>query len=422
MPNFTRCASSLARGLTLPCVFALTACDDASETANPFRAEVCAHEAPTPAFSVTPTDARTTSAEVALANLDAQLAGYRGLLAVSPTDPERAAAVVDRLLTRSQFLGRPDDFDEALAITETVLAADRSAPALELRARVLAAVHLWDDALTLLDEALAKGADPTLIQRTRDTIEVAIGTADLEAVLARANTWAESAPSVASHGARANALWKLGRYDEADQAFVAAMATYRDVAPWVVAWSDFQRGVMWSESANRPDLAADLYRAAVLRLPAYHVAVVHHSELLSGASADEAIALLEPVSESSGDPEARGLLARLLDERDQSRANDLRATARTAYEDLLERHRAAYAEHGAEFFLNVVDEPETALELALENLEDRPTSGAFELAVGAAFAAGDRDLACSLVDRARREASPTPIFCQVMHDAFESCR
>ena len=422
MPNLARRATSLARGLALPCAFAVTACDDAPQSTNPFRAEVCPHEAPTPAFSVAPTDARTTSPEVALANLDAQLAGYRGLLAVSPTDPERAAAVVDRLLTRSQFLGRPDDFDEALAITAAVLDANRTAPALELRARVLAAVHLWDDALAHLDEALTQGADPELIQRTRDTIEVAIGTADLDAVLARATAWAEEAPSVASHGARANALWKLGRYAEADQAFVAAMATYRDVAPWVVAWSDFQRGVMWSESANRPDLATALYRAAVERLPAYHVAVVHHSELLAAVSADAAIALPEPVSDTSGDPEARGLLARLLDERDQSRANSLRSTARSAYEDLLVRHRAAYAEHGAEFFLNVVDEPQTALELALENLEDRPTSGAFELAVGAALAANDRDLACSLIERARREATPTPIFCQVMHDAFESCR
>lgn len=422
MPNLARRASNLVRGLALPCAFAVTACDDAPQTANPFRSEVCPHEAPTPAFSIAPTSTNTTSAAVALANLDAQLAGYRGLLAVSPTDPERAAAVVDRLLTRSQFLGRPDDFDEALSITASVLDADRSPAALQLRARVLSAVHLWDDALTLLDEALAKGADPTLIQRTRDTIEVAIGTADLEAVLARATTWAESAPSVASHGARANALWKLGRYDEADQAFVAAMATYRDVAPWVVAWSDFQRGVMWSESANRPDLAADLYRAAVERLPAYHVAVVHHSELLAEVSSEAAIALLEPVSETSGDPEARGLLARLLDESDPTRASTLRTTAQTTYQDLLTRHRAAYAEHGAEFFLNVVNAPETALQLALENLEDRPTSGAFELAVDAALAAGDRDLACSLIERARREATPTPIFCQVMHDAFESCR
>lgn len=418
MPNLARRASGFARGLALPCALALAACDAEPQGLNPFRAEVCPHAAPTPDFPITPTEHRTTSAEVALANLDAQLTGYRSLLAASPTDPERAAAVVDRLLTRAQFLGRPADFDEALAISETVLGASRSIAALTLRVRVLTALHRWDEALVLLDEAEAAGASADVIQRSRDTIEVATGTADLEAVLARADAWALAAPSVASHGARANALWKLGRHDEADQAFVAAMATYRDVAPWVVAWSDFQRGVMWSESANRPELAIDLYRAAVERLPAYHVAVVHHSEL---AAEDEAIALLEPVSSSAGDPEARGLLATLLASRDAARSSTLKTSARQMYEDLLARHRAAYAEHGAEFFLNVVDQPAEALALALENLEDRPTAGAFELAVHAAFAARDRALACSLVDRARREATPTPVFCQTMHDAFASC-
>lgn len=422
MPNLAQVVSSLARAVVVPCSFAFAACDGETATPNPFDNEVCPHEAPTPSFAIEPTATRTTSPTLALANLDAQIAGYRGLLDADPTDPERASAVVERLLTRAQFLGRPDDYDEALAITTTVLEAGRSPDALTLRSKVMAAVHRWDEALSLLTEAEVEGGDPTLIQRSRDNIEVALGSADLEAVLMRADAWVEEAPGVASHGARANALSKLGRYAEADEAFVAAMSTYRDVAPWVVAWSDFQRGVMWSEAANRPDLATKLYAAAVARLPAYHVAVVHHSELLAEVSSEEAIKLLEPVSESAGDPEARGFLARLLDERDQDRATSLRTTAKAAYEDLLVRHRAAYAEHGAEFFLNVVFEPEKALELALENLEDRPNSGAFELAVEAAFAAGQRDLACSLTERARREARPTPVFCQVMHDAFESCR
>jgi len=293
-----------------------------------------------------------------------------------------------------------------------------------LNARVLAALHRWREARAALDLAAANGADAELVLRSRDSIDVAVGSGDLEAILARAEAWAKTAPGAASHGARANALWKLGRYAQADLAFQEAMTNYRDVAPWVVAWSDFQRGVMWSESANRPDLAAPLYAAAVARLPHYHVAVVHHSELLvRDHKTVEAIALLSVVVESAEDPEAKGLLATLLTERGElERASVLRAEAKAEYEALLSVHRAAYAEHAAEFFLNVVDEPAVALALALENLANRPNSGAFELAVSAAVAASKPVDACALVERARREATPTPVFCKVMHEASASCR
>lgn len=390
---------------------------------NPFSAGVCAHAAPDPGGAITPTAARTTAPELAVKNLDAQIAGYEGLLAASPNDVERAQAVVDRLLTRAQFLGQPDDFTSALEITARVVNANPNvAAAHSLRSRVLSAVHRWEDALAELDEARRLGADPVAVQRSRDAIELATGHADLGAALARADAWVAESPGVGSHGARANTLWKMGRFEEADRAFVDAMATYRDVAPWVVAWSDFQRGVMWSESANRPDLAEPLYRAAVERLPRYQVAVVHHAELLARSGrVDEAVAHLEAVATGAGDPEARGLLSQLVATRDASRADALKREALTLYEGLLIAHRSAYAEHGAEFFLNVAHDPTRALTLALENLADRPTSGAFELAVTAAQAAGEKSLACELIGRARREAIPTPTFCQVMHDAFESC-
>ena len=45
-----------------------------------------------------------------------------------------------------------------------------------------------------------------------------------------------------------------------------ALATYRDVSPFPLAWIAFQRGVMWAEMADRPDLARPLYEEAVRRV------------------------------------------------------------------------------------------------------------------------------------------------------------
>jgi len=411
--------------LSIPTISAFSGCDNETSSSPALPDPSCPQAAASPDFAIVPTPLTTTSPNIAVGNLSAQLVGYESLRQVDPTDVARSRTVIELRLTRAQFIGITSDFTEALAIAEAAVDANPDdADAHLLHARVLTALHRWNEAHAALDLAATSGADAESVQRSRDTIDVAVGSGDLEAILSRAELWTETAPGASSHGARANALWKLGRYAEADKAFQAAMASYRDVAPWVVAWSDFQRGVMWSESANRPDLAAPLYAAAVARLPHYHVAVVHHSELLvEEGKAEEAIALLSAVVESAEDPEAKGLLATLLRENGEpERAAVLRAEAKAAYEALLETHRAAYAEHGAEFFLNVVDEPEVALTLALENLADRPNSGAFELAVSAALAAMKTDDACELVERARREASPTPVFCEVMHEASASCR
>jgi len=412
-------------GLSIPAIAAFAGCKDEVSSKPLLPDPSCPQVAPAPDFAIVPTEVTTTSPKIAVGNLSAQLAGYESLRKVDPTDVARSRAVVELRLTRAQFLGLTSDFSESLAIAEAASVANtKDAEAHLLRARVLAALHRWNEARAALDLAATNGADAESVLRTRDSIDVAVGSGDLEAILARAEAWVNAAPSASSYGARANALWKLGRYSEADLAFQEAMANYRDVAPWVVAWSDFQRGVMWSESANRPDLAAPLYAAAVARLPLYHVAVVHHSELLAEAGKTaEAIALLSAVVQSAEDPEAKGLLATLLTESGElERASVLRAEAKAQYEALLSLHRAAYAEHGAEFFLNVVHEPEVALGLALENLADRPNTGAFELAVTAALAASKPDDACALVERARREATPTPVFCQVMHEASASCR
>ncbi len=160
---------------------------------------------------------------------------------------------------------------------------------------------------------------------------------------------------------------------------------------------------MWSEQADRPDRGIVFYRQAVDVLPQYVVANVHLAELeWKSGDAASAEARLRRVLPHTADPEPRGLLAEIVAKRDAAEAATLTETARAGYEDLFVRHPAAFLDHGAEFFLGSGGVPKRALALAQANLAIRKNSRAYEVAIDAAEAAGDRAVLCSLAKEARR--------------------
>jgi hypothetical protein len=102
------------------------------------------------------------------------------------------------------------------------------------------------------------------------------------------------------------------------------------------------------------------------------------------------------------DPEPYGVLSRIAlapDERSR-----LRELTRIRYLALIEQYPKAFLDHAAEFFMAA--EPEFALELALDNLENRTEDRAYQLAITAALAANDASLACDLATQATAEAHP----------------
>ena len=139
-------------------------------------------------------------------------------------------------------------------------------------------------------------------------------------LVGRATTLVEAAPSYSHLTLLASALGAAGRFDEADEVWGRALSVYRDVSPFTLGWVSFTRGVMWSESAGRSDLALALYRDAVQRLPSYVVASTHLSELEDDAAA---VARLEEVVDETFDPEPAGRLAERLVETDPARAHTL---------------------------------------------------------------------------------------------------
>jgi len=107
---------------------------------------------------------------------------------------------------------------------------------------------------------------------------------------------------------------------------------------------------------------------------------------------DRAVQLLRAAADSSGDPDPASQLARVLSEAGrQAEASPWRERAARGFEVLLDRHREAFADHAAEFWLGAGRDPVRALALARWNLELRPTPRARELArrcASAAAAAG----------------------------------
>ena len=127
---------------------------------------------------------------------------------------------------------------------------------------------------------------------------------------------------------------------------------------------------------------------------------MHLAELeAEGGQREVAIERLRRIVSTTEDPEPAGLLGELLLDSNPAEAAGFIEQARGRYNDLLARHPAAFADHGSEFFSGPGNEPQRALELALANLERRPTERAYTVAIEVAHSAGEANLACELAQR-----------------------
>ena len=209
---------------------------------------------------------------------------------------------------------------------------------------ILQAVGRYDEALTLMREAVKRRAD-------------------FASVAALASLCAES-----------------GDIDRAEQLFDESRDRYRGVSPIPLAQLHFQRATMWLAQGDLPRGRSWL-GAAHRRLPAYAPAQGHLAEVEAAlGETDSAIARLHPLTISSDDPDYPAQLARILTEVGRAEeAREWRARAAARYDELVARHPEAFADHAAEFWLDAGADPHRALSLARRNLEVRQTPRAHEL-------------------------------------------
>jgi tetratricopeptide (TPR) repeat protein len=308
--------------------------------------------------------------------------------------PERtgiAETIVEQELLTAQFCGDLTAFDRLVTLVSELFRANPDAAQTSLvAAHVACATHRFADARTSLAQAAARGALPDAVERISLSLDQATG-ADLGRVLAARRKraalpgqWEELVPLGAL-------LADLGEVDEARQIYHQALRDYRDASPFALAWVCFELGVLWGERVPTPlaDSAAQWYHAAIDYVPGYVKARVHLAEvLLDRGETEEAGNLLRPVT-TSGDPEVYWRLAEVAEAAaNAAEAETFVEAARSGFEALLEKHRLAFADHAAEFYLAGGADPERAFELAQLNLANRPTPRAFKLARDAARAVG----------------------------------
>lgn len=332
----------------------------------------------------------TTSGPIAIANLSAQIAGLEAAVKADPAAGEQAAELMDLLLLRADILGLVGDYERALSVAEEMVkvAPDKAISYLA-RARVRAALHLFEGATADLDEATRRGAHVSQTRRTRASILAAVGRYDEALALRREAR--EARPTLATLGSEAALLAEMGRTEEAARLFEEAPRGYRDASPFPLAQLDFKEGLMWERAGERAR-ARELFEAALERLPAYAHAASHLAAMEPYA---RAIERLRPVVERSDNPEYAAQLAELYRRRGEAgEADALLERAKARWDVVTARFPEAFADHAARFWLGAGSDRPKALGLAKRNAALRKTEESLDLLLSAALAAGSEESAC----------------------------
>ncbi|HEY9024958.1 MAG TPA: tetratricopeptide repeat protein [Burkholderiaceae bacterium] len=326
-----------------------------------------------------------TNGDIALANLD-------GLIEQAAGEP----GAVDLLLLRGQFLADHETLDRVASLTEP---HDADAAQLLRRAHARAAAHRFYEAGLDLDAAQRAGAPADAVRAQRASLQVALGHAD--DTLPELRAQAARRPGFGSHCALALAEAAVGHIEAADALYDAALRDLDTTSPFPAAAVWFARGLMWSEQAGDPERGAAMYAQALREVPSYVPANLHLAEIQAARGDDaDALAHLQRIVAISRDPESLALLGTLHERGgDAARGRDEIAQARGRFEDLLQRHPLAFADHAAEFYMGAGHDAERALYWARINLLARETRRAYTLAIRAAQAAQRMDEARDLETR-----------------------
>ena len=362
-----------------------------------------------PAPAALDDELKTTSATLALDNLAAQVRSAESLQADPTRGSDARVRLVSLLLVRGQILGRIGDWERAESLADAnVRRAPRDPAALVARASVRSMFHRFTEALADLDSAEKLGVSKEETAWERAVVAQALGdlslAEQLRAPLVKIRPTTRGLLTLASLAA------ERGDLAGAEAMFVAARAKFLDVSPFPLAGLELQEGLMY-ERAGSLSKARASYEAAHARLP-QHAAVASHLAAVWSATGDtpkaEAV-LRELVASGTDDPEYTAQLADLLARTHrEAEAAPLRTQAISRYEEILKAHPAAYAAHGARFYLGVGDNRARAAALAELALSNRPVDESWELVLSSLPANGDPQHACA---RASEALAARPAAC-----------
>ncbi len=296
-----------------------------------------------------------THAILAKKNLEHSLQRAQHLSQGRPNDPVAAQAVVDLLLMRLQFYRNYADLDELATLCEP-WRNDARAEAQYLCADVDAARHDFLSALERVARAGKRGGNCAANQKRISAIGA---TLEVDLAKALADTVVDEAPTSSYSSAVLAAAQATAQGDTAAavEFYNQAVANYGDVSPYPIAWAWYQSAELLK--GQSPQLAIDYYNEALEYLPDYIAPRVELAALQIDMG-DESAALknLNFAAQRSDDPDIHALISRALsassakasqptsEESDRYLAKSLKG-----FDDLLERHPFAFADHAAEVYL-----------------------------------------------------------------------
>lgn len=358
----------------------------------------------------------TTSPEIAIANFDGQFEQLERALKAKPDDLVFLRPTVGAYLDQVTYFGKMNAIERVLELAERATNTNPKEPkAFFLRSSGRSMIHDFKAALADLDEAKRLGANEYELAPKRAVIAMALGNYDAaEPVFAEE---VKRFPNLNSLGLHAVCLGHMGKTAQAEAAFQAAEATYRDVSPFAIAWLYFNRAELW-QRAGDAERARALYTIVVERLPSFARAAIHLSELLPPARGKP---FVEKVLPTSDDPEVSSALF-LMNEAltpGSGKAHLERATKR--YDELMAKYPLAFADHVAEFHLHATKDSKKAAEAAKINFANRKTAESFDLYVEALVAAGDVKMACQVADEAAEFKYPTRALRLQRMAAYRAC-
>jgi tetratricopeptide (TPR) repeat protein len=339
------------------------------------------------------TERPVTDGTIALLNLGAQIDSLEPDVRLGHATVESRVGLIELITLRGLILSHIADYQRAEEIAEQLVRdAGTDGMAFVARARTWAVFHRFTDALDDIDRAERLGLEAEITNRDRAAIFQSLGRYD-EALAIREEA-ADRRASFENVAALVGLYAERGEIDAAERLYAESRRRYRGVSPFPLALLDFQLGLMWMNKDRLED-ARTSFDSARRRVPAYAPAQGHLAEVEAElCEIESAVARLYLLAVSSDDPDYAAQLARILG--DAGRAHESRHWCRLAaarYDQLVEIHPEAFADHAAEFWLAAGANPDKALRLARINVEVRKTPRAYTLlaqAVAANEVAGAR--------------------------------
>jgi Flp pilus assembly protein TadD len=318
--------------------------------------------------SVVPTLPKSDDGKAALRSLDREIEGAK--------EPHQRVAL---LMTRARLRGALKDYVQALDESgKLVDASDKDVLAWQLRVQALTSVHRFAAAREALARLRQLPIDQDIATDFEATLDDAQGAT--EAALRAREMLTSHWANAQSLTAKAATLAELARFDGATALIPVAAQKLRNNSADYFERLLFQWGHIYELKGDLSS-ARDFYEEGYRRLPGSLETVEHLvGVLVATGDTTRAKQILGPAVEENFHPGLRALAVKLGISKGGARPESA-ADVAAEWERYVAALPEAFSDHAARFYLDVGANPKRALELARQNLANRPTLDARALVV-----------------------------------------